>query len=87
LGADPMRILIRTLGQGAWMVGGGLLAGSVLSIWATRALSSVVFATGRFDPFNVAIATAVLIAVGAVAVLPAARRAARIDPVTALRSE
>jgi hypothetical protein len=87
LGADPVRILIRTLGQGAWMVGGGLVAGSILSIWAARALSSVVIGTGRFDPVNVAIATAVLIAVGAVAVLPAARRAARIDPVSALRSE
>jgi putative ABC transport system permease protein len=87
LGADPMRILIRTLGQGAWMVGGGLVVGSILSVWASRALSTVVFTTGRFDPFNIAIAAAVLIAVGAVAVLPAARRAARIDPVVALRSE
>jgi putative ABC transport system permease protein len=87
LGADPIRILIRTLGQGAWMVGGGLVAGSILSIWAARALSSVVFATDRFDPFNVAIATAVLIAVGAVAVLPAALRAARTDPLSALQGE
>jgi ABC-type antimicrobial peptide transport system permease subunit len=47
----------------------------------------VVFATDRFDPFNVAIATAVLIAVGAVAVLPAALRAARTDPLSALQGE
>ncbi|HLG59668.1 MAG TPA: ABC transporter permease [Vicinamibacterales bacterium] len=87
LGADPMRILIRTLGQGAWMVGAGLVVGGVLSIWATGALSAFVFATGRFDPLNVAVVAAVLMAVGAVAVLPAARRAARIDPVSALRSE
>jgi putative ABC transport system permease protein len=86
LGADPMRILIRTLGQGAWMVGAGLAVGSVLSIWATRALSGFVFATRPFDPLNVAVAAAVLIAVGAVAVLPAARRAARTDPVSVLRS-
>jgi putative ABC transport system permease protein len=87
LGADPMRIVMRTIGQGAWMVAGGLLAGGLLSIWAVRALGSVVFATGRFDPLNVAVAAAVLIAVGALAVLPAARRAARTDPLTALRSE
>jgi hypothetical protein len=87
LGPDPMGILIRTLGQGAWMVGAGLVVGSVLSIWATRALSGVVFATGRFDPLNLAAVAAVLTAVGAIAVLPAARRAARTDPVTALRSE
>ncbi|MBI4266385.1 MAG: ABC transporter permease [Acidobacteria bacterium] len=87
LGADPMRILIRTLGQGASMVGAGLVVGGVLSIWATRALSGFVFATGRFDPLNVAVVAAVLMAVGAVAVLPAARRAARTDPLSALRSE
>jgi putative ABC transport system permease protein len=87
LGADPMRILMRTLGQGAWMVGAGLVVGGVLSIWAARALGSMVFATGRFDPLNIAVAAAVLMVVGVVAVLPAARRAARTDPLSALRSE
>jgi hypothetical protein len=87
LGADPTRILLRTLGQGAWMVGAGLVAGGVLSIWATRALSGVVFATGRFDPLNIAMAAAVLMVVGVVAILPAARRAARTDALSALRSE
>jgi hypothetical protein len=87
LGADPMRILLRTLAQGAWMVGLGLVAGSVLSIWTAGALGSLVFATGRSDPLNIALAAAVLMVVGAVAVLPAARRAARTDPLTALRSE
>jgi predicted permease len=86
LGADPMRILMRTLGQGAWIVGAGLVVGGVLSIWAARALSTV-FATGRFDLLNVAVAAAVLMVVGLGAVLPAARRAARTDPVSALRSE
>ena len=87
LGADPTRILLRTLGQGAWMVAAGLVAGSILSIWAARALSSMAFATGRFDPLNLAVAAAVLTVVGAAAVLPAARRAARTDPLRALRSE
>jgi predicted permease len=87
LGADPMRILVRTLGRGASMVGAGLVVGGVLSIWATAARSGFAFATDRFDPVSVALVTAVLMAAGAVAVLPAARRAARIDPVTALRCE
>jgi len=87
LGADPMRILLRTLAQGAWMVGLGLVVGGVLSIWTAGALGSLVFATGRSDPLNLALAAAVLMIVGAVAVLPAARRAARTDPLSALRSE
>jgi predicted permease len=87
LGADPMRILMRTLGQGAWLVGAGLVVGGVLSIWAARALSSMVFAMGQVDLLNVAVAAAVLIVVGVGAVLPAARRAARTDPLSALRGE
>jgi predicted permease len=87
LGADPMRILMRTFGQGAWIVGAGLVVGSVLSIWAVRALDSVAFAPDRFDPLNLVTAAAVLTVVGAVAVLPAARRAARTDPLSALRNQ
>jgi hypothetical protein len=87
LGADPMRILVRTLAQGAWMVGAGLAVGSIVSIWAARALGGLVFGTGRLDPLNVGVAAAVLMVVGAVAVLPAARRAARTDPLSALRGE
>jgi predicted permease len=87
LGADPMRIVMRTLGQGAWLVGVGVVVGAVLSISAARALSSMVFAMGPIDLLNVAAAAAVLIVVGVGAVLPAARRAARIDPLSALRGE
>ncbi len=87
LGADPMRILSATLGQGALMVGSGLAVGGLLSIWAARALSSVVVATDHLDVLSVGVAAAVLMVVGAGAVLPAARRAARTDPLIALRSE
>jgi putative ABC transport system permease protein len=87
LGADPMRILSATLGQGALMVGSGLVLGGVLSIWTARALSGLAFATGPFDVLSVGVAAAVLMIVGAGAVLPAARRAARTDPLIALRSE
>ena len=87
LGADPTRILIRTLGQGAFMIGVGLMIGAALSIWAVRALSGTVVAAARVDPVSVAGAAALLATVGIAAVLPAARRAARTDPLTALRSE
>lgn len=87
LGADPRRILSATLGQGALMVGSGLVVGGMLSIWAARALSGVVFATDHFDVLSVGVLAAILMVAGVGAVLPAARRAARTDPLIALRSE
>jgi len=87
LGADPMRLLRATFAQGAVTVGSGLAVGGLLSIWAARALGSMLVATQQSDALSVGAAAVVLLAAGAGAVLPAALRAARTDPLTALRSE
>jgi putative ABC transport system permease protein len=87
LGADPRHILSATVGQAVVMVGFGLMLGGVLSIWAAGALNGVLFATDRLDLLSVGAAAAVLLVAGAIAVLPAALRAARTDPLLALRSE
>src|SRR5207247_10768721 len=77
LGADPMRILRATLGQGALMVGAGLALGGLLSIWAVRGLSGIIFTTERVDFLSIGGAAPVPIPPGARAVLPAALRAPR----------
>jgi hypothetical protein len=87
LGADPARLVTRTLSQGATMVGFGLIAGGVLSMWAARALGSVLPAADRLDIVSITVPAAVLLAAGIGAVWPAARRAARTDPLIVLRSE
>jgi putative ABC transport system permease protein len=87
LGADPWRILTATVGQGALMVGGGGLAGALLSIWAARALGAGGLASGRLDALSVGIPATMLVLAAAVALGPAARRAARTDPRAALRGE
>ena len=87
LGAEPMRLLRATLAQGALMVGTGLVAGGVLSIGVARALGTLTFGPAHTDPWNLAAAAVVLAATGFVAVLPAALRAARTDPLLALREE
>jgi putative ABC transport system permease protein len=87
LGANPTRILATTLGQGAWMVGSAIVLGGVLSFWASRAIAAVISTPGSIDLTSAGAAAAVLILVGVGAVLPAARRAARIDPLAALRGE
>jgi len=87
LGADPARILAATLGQGAVMIGAGLLAGGVLSIWTSRALGSLILATSPLDLLSISAPAVILIAAGACAILPVARRAARTDPLITVRAE
>ena len=87
LGANPSRILIATLGQGAAMVGTALMVGGVLSVWTSQALSGVVVTPGGIDLVTAGAASVVLMLAGLSAVFPAARRAARTDPLTALRAD
>ena len=82
-----MRIVRTTLAQGAWIVGAGLAAGAVLSIWAARALDAFVVSRQALDVASIGIAAVILAAAGLGALLPVALRAARIDPISALRSE
>jgi len=87
LGANPARILTSTLAQGVSMVASALIIGSVLSFWVSPALAAVTNTTGGLDLASVGAASAVLLFAGVFAVLPGARRAAHIDPLTVLRGE
>jgi putative ABC transport system permease protein len=87
LGAAPMRILNATLRQGGVMVALGLVIGGVLSIWTARLLGAVIGPAARIDAVSVSAASLILLLVGIAATLPSARRAARTDPLIALRSE
>lgn len=87
LGAGPTRILTTTLAQGATMLATGLAIGGVLSVWASRGLGSAVAGTGALDMTSVGLAAAMLVASSVIALLPAAKRATRTDPLLALRGE
>jgi putative ABC transport system permease protein len=87
LGASPIRVVRATFGQGAVMVGSALAAGGLLSMWAARALSGTGIATDRLDLLSVGAPATLLGAAAVAAILPAARRAARTDPLIALRGE
>ena len=81
LGADPMRILDAHARAGR--VDGRRGSASweaCCRSGRSRALGSVVFATSPLDLASVAAPAVILIAAGACAILPVARRAARTDP-------
>ena len=87
LGAGPGGVVRLVLGQGLALAGIGLGLGFAASIAGTRLLKSMLFQVQANDP-SVYIAVAVMVgAVTLIASYVPASRAARIDPVTALRQE
>jgi predicted permease len=83
-GADVLRMV---LGDAAWMIGIGLVAGTVLSLALGGFARSLLFQLNPTDPTTVASAVVLVAAIGLVAGLLPARRASRLDPATALRDE
>ncbi len=87
LGARPGGILADVVRQGLTMVMVGLVVGGVLATFAARLLSTYLFETEPTDPMTFAAVGAALLVAGALACLGPARRATRVDPILALRSE
>jgi predicted permease len=87
LGAKPESVLLDVLSQGLRLTAVGVGAGLAGSLLINRLLESQLFKVNAFDPLIFAsMATALLVAALLASYLPA-RRAVRVDPLTALRSE
>ena len=87
LGASPGDIVRRVLQRGLALAAAGLAAGILAALALSRLLSSLLFGVGAGDPVTYAVVSAILLVVSAAACWIPARRATRVDPVTALRSE
>jgi putative ABC transport system permease protein len=87
LGARRGDVLRLVVGEGLVLVALGLAAGLAGAAMLTRYLASLLFHVGRLDPLTYAAVAAVLAAAGALACWVPARRAMRVDPMTALRSD
>ncbi len=87
LGAGQSSIFRLVVGQAMLLVAISIGIGLVGAFAATRLLASLLFGVGTSDPLTFAIIVLLIAAVAFVAAWLPARRAARVDPVIALRSE
>jgi len=87
LGASQTNLLVLVLQSGFWMTGVGLLLGVAGALGLTRLLSTLLYQVGEYDPLTLAFSAVLLACVGLLACYIPARRAARVDPAVALRSE
>ncbi len=87
LGARPADIFGLILGGTSRLVIAGVLAGLLLSLGLTRFITSLLYEVPPYDPLTYAGVGLLLAAVVFLAAWLPARRAARVDPVVALRAE
>jgi predicted permease len=85
LGAKPGGVIGLVVRRAAWTVLAGLVAGAALTWWATEYVATLLHQVEPRDPATFAVAAVALLVVAAVAAWLPARRAARIDPLAALR--
>ncbi|HRI12042.1 MAG TPA: ABC transporter permease [Verrucomicrobiota bacterium] len=87
LGAESGQVLGMILGQGMRMAGLGIGLGLVGALALTRIIQGLLYEVSPRDPLTFALIPLVLLIVAALACLLPALRAARVDPMVALRAE
>jgi putative ABC transport system permease protein len=87
IGATRGQIISLILQQGLWKAVFGLVVGTIGALLLSRSLSTLLFDVKPTDPFAYASVALLLLTVAALASYLPARRAARIDPMVALRDE
>jgi predicted permease len=87
LGAQRAQVVAMVFRENAWVAIGGSLAGLVAALVASRVLESFLYGTSVRDPWVMVESVAALILIASAASLLPAMRAARIEPMAALRTE
>lgn len=87
LGADGRDVLRMVIGQGLRRVAIGIAIGLLGSLALARVMASLLFGVSATDPLTFASVALLLVVVALVACFIPARRAAKVDPMIALRSE
>jgi predicted permease len=87
LGASHSRVLWGIVREALWMVVLGTLLGLPMVVLGGSLAGSLFFGVSPFDPLTLALTVVILAGVGAACSAIPARRAARVDPMVALRQE
>jgi putative ABC transport system permease protein len=87
LGAARSKVVAMLVGETGWLVGIGAAAGLALTFGATRLVSSLLYGIKPTDPATLAVSVLSLVVLGLGAALVPARRAARMNPLAALRED
>jgi len=87
LGAKPASILSLVMKDVAVVLGGGVIAGALISLLTVRFLQKMLFGLTAHDPVTMVAAIGLLSAAAFLAGYLPARRAMRVDPMVALRYE
>jgi putative ABC transport system permease protein len=85
LGASPRQLFSQIVGRGAMTIATGLVAGAAAAWLARRLIAALLVGSAALDPGGIAIAAAVVILAAGAATVLGALRAARLDPIRALR--
>ncbi|MGB8837623.1 MAG: ABC transporter permease [Candidatus Acidiferrales bacterium] len=87
LGAHPRDILRLVVGQGMRLTLTGLLLGIAAALTTGSLLANILFGVKQTDPLTFLVVSAILLSAAVLACYLPARRAMRLDPITALRDE
>ncbi len=87
IGAEPGSILGLVIGRGVTVAIVGVAVGGLLALGLTRLLSALLFEVQPHDPLTFALMAVTITAAAVVACYLPARRATRVDPLIALRTE
>lgn len=87
LGAESRMIQRQMVGEGLRVIGVGVGIGILLAALGSQVLRNAIFGLGTLDPITFLGVTLLLLTVSALACWLPARRAAKVDPMEALRNE